>query len=178
MSPRVAPKQKPHKALEPHNPALKSSPRRKALPLAERAPTLGHRHTRQREIIAELIRSARGPLTIAQIHGEAQSRLQNAENPKAVGIATVYRTINLLQEGKQIRAVILPSGETRYESSHLDAHHHHFQCRECTLVFDLESCPVGLPEGTTLPGGFRVESHELTLFGICPDCLPARKAKA
>lgn len=140
---------------------------------------LGQRQTRQRDIIFGLIRGADGPLTIPQIHERALRvmKAQKDAKTKSLGIATVYRTVNLLQEGKLIQSVVLSTGETRYESSHLDAHHHHFQCRKCEHVYDLGICSVGIADGTTIPGGFRVDSHELTLFGLCPTCLPAKKRR-
>lgn len=126
-------------------------------------PALGQRQTRQRDRIFQVIRDAQGPLTVQEIHERAQREIP------ALGIATVYRTLNLLQEGDQIRTVILPTGETRYEMSDL-GHHHHFQCRVCREVYDFETCPVTLPADSTLGAGFRVERHELTLYGVCAGC--------
>ncbi len=133
---------------------------------APQSPQLGQRKTQQRDAIHHIIVSAAGPLTVNQIHDLAQREMK----PRSVGIATVYRTLNLLQEKKMIRAVVLPSGETRYEGSHLDIHHHHFQCRKCGNVYDLHVCPVHIPANTVIAGGFKVESHELTLFGLCGPC--------
>jgi Fur family transcriptional regulator, ferric uptake regulator len=145
---------------------------------------LGQRRTRQREDIESLILNASGPLTIAEIHQGVQGvqggagakdakslKSTKADSVKATtGIATVYRTVNLLLELQRIQSVILPNGETRYEAYMPGHHHHHFQCRSCQRVLDLDLCPVGLPKGTTIPGGYYVESHELTLFGLCPKC--------
>jgi len=137
------------------------------------------RQTRQRELIFNIIKGSNGPLTIPQIHEQARKSANGKRTvkTKAIGIATVYRTINLLQGDSLIHSVMLPSGETRYESSHLDEHHHHFQCVKCGHVYDLGICPVGIPSGTTIPGGFEVLSHELTLFGRCPSCQGSKKAK-
>jgi len=135
------------------------NPSRSALPI-------GERNTRQRGTIMALLDASDGPLTIPQIHALALK----AEKGKKVGIATVYRTLALLVEKGEARTVVLPSGETRYEHAHHGHHHDHFQCRLCGHVFDLHQCPVGLPDGATLPGGFTVESHELTLIGLCPKC--------
>ena len=87
-----------------------------------------------------------------------------------LGIATVYRTVKALREKGEVSVVELPGEEPRYESSGL-GHHHHFRCRTCEQTFDLELCPVGLPSGTTLPGGYEVEGHSLTLYGRCSACL-------
>jgi len=142
-----------------------------------KATSLGQRQTRQRDAILKVLDEANGPLSTPEIFKLAKKVIP-------LGIATVYRTINLLLAAKEIQSVILPSGETRYESANL-GHHDHFQCRKCRHVFDLSVCPLHLASGTIIPGGFMVEDHEMTLYGLCPDCaktggktkrLPARKA--
>jgi Fur family ferric uptake transcriptional regulator len=127
-----------------------------------KATSLGQRQTRQRDAILKVLGEANGPLSTPEIF-----KLSKKVIP--LGIATVYRTINLLLAAKEIQSVILPSGETRYESADL-GHHDHFQCRKCGHVFDLSVCPLHLASGTIIPGGFIVEDHEMTLYGICPDC--------
>jgi Fur family ferric uptake transcriptional regulator len=126
-------------------------------------PPIGQRNTRQRDAIAEVIRGAAGPLTAPEIAGRAQQEIPG------LGIATVYRTLKLLQEAGRVRTVVLPSGETRYESEGL-GHHHHFHCRVCDGVYDVETCHVAVPAGTRTEEGFVVEDHELTLYGVCSAC--------
>jgi Fur family ferric uptake transcriptional regulator len=126
------------------------------------------RNTLQRDAIVEAIESADGPLTVNEVH-EAASRLQ-----PGIGVATIYRNIKRLIESGQIHPVVLPDGQTRYEPAHLK-HHHHFRCRKCDRVFDLHVCPVSVPHGTTLPGGYVIEDHELTLYGLCPQCADSDK---
>ncbi len=121
------------------------------------------RHTRQREEILRVLEQAKGPLAVQEVLERAQSQVPG------LGIATVYRNLKLLQEADQIKPVMLPSGETRFERSSL-GHHHHFQCSSCQVVIDLDFCPINLPSGTTLPGGYVIESHEITFIGLCPEC--------
>jgi Fur family ferric uptake transcriptional regulator len=129
--------------------------------------SLGQRHTRQRDAILQAITEAKGPVSIQQILGRAQRALGT------LGIATVYRTLNLLLASNRIKTVILPDGQTCYERSGL-GHHDHFQCRRCKNVYDLEVCPLHLASGTIIPGGFMVEDHEMTLYGLCPACSAAK----
>ena len=125
-------------------------------------PTSVKRNTQQQAAVAQVVRQTDGPLTIQEIFQRARRRCD-------LGIATVYRTVKSLSQAGQIKAVILPDGRTRYEAAHL-GHHHHFRCHDCDRVFDLDVCPVTLDESTTLPGGFHVDDHELTLYGTCPQC--------
>ena len=127
---------------------------------------IGQRQTRQRDAILQVIAEAPGPLSVPEIHEKATEKLET------LGIATVYRTLKLLQENEQIQQVILPTGESRFESAE-HGHHEHFQCRSCTRVFDVHICSLPKMDGATLPGGFVVEDHELTYYGTCPDCVAA-----
>jgi Fur family ferric uptake transcriptional regulator len=123
---------------------------------------LGERNTRQRETIVGVIRASEGPLTVQEIFTRAHDQVPG------LGIATVYRTMKLLSDAREVQVVILPSGETRYESAQL-GHHHHFHCRVCETVYDMDTCLVRVPE-TRKVEGFLIESHELTCYGVCPSC--------
>jgi Fur family transcriptional regulator, ferric uptake regulator len=122
------------------------------------------RNTHQRRAILHALQSAPGPLTPQEVLERAQ------DDHQRLGLATVYRNLNALSEQGDIIAVHLPNDVPRYEMAGR-GHHHHFRCERCSKVFELEgSCPVAVLEGVTLPGGFRVQGHELTLYGICSSC--------
>jgi len=127
------------------------------------ASPLGQRQTRQRDAILRVLQSAHGPLPVPEIHARALALQEK------IGIATVYRTLKLLQQSGQIHAVTLPTGETCYQGEPHE-HHDHFQCRNCHQVFDLDVCPLRLKSGTKLPGGFVVEDHQMLIYGLCPSC--------
>jgi Fur family transcriptional regulator, ferric uptake regulator len=135
----------------------------------EKSPRLGKRNTRQRDVILDVIRSARGPLSASGVLPRA------AKQTPGIGIATVYRTIKLLLEQRRISAVILPTGETRYEVHGL-SHHHHFQCMACGQVFCMDFCPFTKSGFARLPRGFRVESHSVTTYGKCPECRARKRS--
>ena len=123
---------------------------------------IGQRKTTQRDAILAVIQQAGGPLAVNEILDRAKNDVPS------LGIATVYRNVKLLLETGGIRAVTLSDGQTRYEAAGL-GHHHHFHCRVCNQVFDLDICPVSIGR-QALPPGFKVEDHELTLHGVCPSC--------
>jgi Fur family transcriptional regulator, ferric uptake regulator len=126
----------------------------------------GKNRTRQRDEITRVIREAAGPLTVDEILERAQREVPG------LGLVTVYRTVKLLREAGQVRTVILPTGESRYEPAER-GHHHHFHCRRCDEVFDLAGCPVQIPADREISPGFRVDSHDLTFYGTCPECSAA-----
>ncbi|PCJ62656.1 MAG: transcriptional repressor [Planctomycetota bacterium] len=124
---------------------------------------VGVRKTNQREIIYEVIKNSKGPLSPNELLEKAK------ENNESIGIATIYRTIKLLIDANEIIQVTLPDGQTRYELSKLD-HHHHFKCKKCNSIFDLDNCPLSIPDQINVPAGFILEGHEITLFGVCAKC--------
>ena len=129
----------------------------------EKRPRLGQRNTRQRDVILDVIRSARGPLAVSGILPRAAKQIPG------IGIATVYRTIKLLLEQGRISAVILPTGETRYEVHGL-SHHHHFQCTACGQVFCMDFCPFARstagPPPRRLPRGVPHRHHLREMPGV------------
>lgn len=118
------------------------------------------RSTRQRTLIAGLLARAERPLSIAELLA-----LGRAELP-GLGQATVYRTVRELVDSGELHAVEIPGAAITYERAH--HHHHHFHCRRCERVYEVEGCPPGLTALT--PAGFRLESHEVILHGLCAGC--------
>ena len=121
----------------------------------------GQRDTRQRAAIRAAIERSTRPLLPAEILEQAQRDVE------AMGIATVYRNLKLLVDAHEIRTVELPGEAARYETAR-HAHHHHFQCKRCARVFDVHACPGDF--ASMAPKGFKVEAHELTLYGLCAEC--------
>jgi Fur family transcriptional regulator, ferric uptake regulator len=126
------------------------------------------RKTRQHQAIFEVMVSAQHPLLAQEIWGLASTQVPQ------LSVATVYRQLKSLQDEGLIKAVVLPGQNPRYELASL-AHHHHFQCRACERVFDLDACPGNLDR--LAPSGFRVDDHELILYGRCSDCVSPPEAR-
>lgn len=119
------------------------------------------RSTRQRAAIRDAIDAAGRPLSPQEVLASAQSAVPG------LSLATVYRNLKLLQSSEEISVVTLPGDSPRYESVR-HGHHHHFQCMNCSRVFDVHACPGNLAK--LAPEGFTVDHHELTLYGRCAAC--------
>lgn len=119
------------------------------------------RDTAQRRAILQVVQQAKRPLSPQEILERAQG-----EVPR-LGIATVYRTVKAMEESGELIPVDLPGEGRRYEQAGLK-HHHHFSCRKCGRVYDLEGCPGNLDR--LMPPGFRLERHEILLYGLCNRC--------
>lgn len=119
------------------------------------------RKTNQREAIKSVLQGAGRPLSPQEILDGAK------EHSPSIGIATVYRAVKELAEAQWLRPVELAGEPARYELSNMP-HHHHFACRQCHRVFDLAGCPGDLAH--LVPPGFKLEDHEITFRGLCPEC--------
>jgi len=124
--------------------------------------TLGQRFTNQRESIWQLFSTAPNGYTI---HDAAA-----ALKKKGIGHATVYRTVKTLQKLGRLHWVHEKTGEHRFVARHA-SHSHMLACRSCGLVVEFESCNLTLLEKLlALETGYRIEGHELELYGLCPEC--------
>ena len=119
------------------------------------------RKTEQRDAIREAFASADRPLSPNEVLDAAQYRVST------LGIATVYRAIKALVAEGWLRPVEIPGEAARYELADL-SHHHHFHCRQCNRVFDVEGCTKGVEK--LAPPGFEAEAHEIILYGTCDKC--------
>ncbi len=124
-------------------------------------PGMFERETQQRRSIREAFTRAGRPLTPQEVLDEAH------QDAPTLGIATVYRNVKALVEDGWLKTVELPGAVPRYELADI-GHHHHFHCHECGKVFDIEGCVGKL--SSIVPAGFVLESHDITLYGRCPQC--------
>ena len=88
----------------------------------------------------------------------------------AVGRATVFRTLRLLQDLGTVCLVVLDDGTSEYRLAEA-GHHHHLVCSSCGRVSDIAGCDLtDLLRTVSADTGFEVEAHRLELYGRCSDC--------
>ncbi len=97
-----------------------------------------------------------------------------------IGLATVYRTIQLLVELDLVESVQLGDGYVRYEIGKFDGeeahHHHHLMCLECGKVISfwddlLDELEARIMESAS----FQVVNHEVKFYGYCKECSVKRQ---
>ena len=132
--------------------------------------------TRQRLAVLEVL-AEQGDrhMTIDDIYN-----LVREEFPE-IGVATVYRTVQLLLEMQLVDRIELNDGCVRYEigrqfSGEKRHYHHHLVCKSCGKIESfnddlLEELEKQIQEET----GFQIWDHELKFYGICKDCVQDRK---
>ena len=99
-----------------------------------------------------------------------------------IGLATVYRTLEILTELKIVNKISFDDGVARYDlrkegAKHL---HHHLLCLECGKIEEVEEDLLGsVEEIVEQRFHFLIKDHRLTFHGICQECQnKAQKAEA
>jgi Fur family transcriptional regulator, stress-responsive regulator len=88
----------------------------------------------------------------------------------------VYNSLHTLADAGLLRRIQPAGSVARYESRVGD-NHHHMVCRSCSAITDVD-CAVGEAPCLTASDdhGYSVDEAEVTYWGLCPDCSPARTA--
>jgi Fur family transcriptional regulator, ferric uptake regulator len=141
------------------------SDRRQALPaLADRLRRQSRKITGPRKAILELLRRQAHPLTTREIRAAMSGRCD---------LATVYRSMHLLEELRMVKQYDFGDGTARWElvGEENDGHHHHLVCTRCAEVVEIEECfSDEIERRIAARNGFQSVTHRLEFFGICPEC--------
>jgi Fur family transcriptional regulator, ferric uptake regulator len=122
------------------------------------------RPTRQRQIVADALAELETFCSAQEIHALL------TERGETVGLATVYRTLQLFAESGNVDALHGDDGETRYRQCS-SGHHHHLVCRACGRTVEVEGPTVERwADRVSAEHGFTQVSHQLEIFGNCPEC--------
>lgn len=143
-----------------------------ATPIVTALDRAGYRLTEPRRRVAALIAGHDGHFTTGDLVSEAL-----AENVR-IGRATVFRTLEVLEELGAVERLDLPSGDHAYVVCRR-SHHHHVVCSRCGRSQEIDDAGLRVVVGEIARRtGYRVDEHRLELFGLCPACLagPERSA--
>ncbi len=89
-----------------------------------------------------------------------------------VGLATIYRTLQLFDDFNIIKKLDFNDGCYRYELSEDQRHqHHHLICIKCGSVYEFDDDLLDeLEEKIYKSNDFTVLDHMVKFFGYCKDC--------
>jgi len=125
----------------------------------------GFRITPQRIAVLKILAASNGHPSVDEIYEQVRKDFPTTS------LATVYKTVTLLKELKEILQLGFPEGSNRYDGNNPNPHPH-LICSQCRKIVDpdletLEDMTRELSRET----GFRIVSHRLDFFGVCPECL-------
>lgn len=95
------------------------------------------------------------------------------EKAPEIGLATVYRTLELLTELKVVDKINFGDGVSRFDLRAEGANHfhHHLVCIECGAVDEIQEDLLGDVEAIVERDfTFKIKDHRLTFHGVCYRC--------
>lgn len=120
------------------------------------------RHSRQRELILERLRSTTQHPTAGTLY-----EWLKPDYP-SLSLGTVYRNLNLLANEGTIRRISFPV--ERFDANIRP--HAHFLCAVCGRVYDLDlPYDESLDRRAEAAGGHKIGEHELLFTGTCSVCM-------
>ncbi|MGB3368185.1 MAG: Fur family transcriptional regulator [Acidaminobacteraceae bacterium] len=136
--------------------------------LKEKLKLKGYKLTPQRKAVLDVILANQGKhLSTEEIYDEVKDSCPD------IGLATVYRTLILLDDLDVVSKLILDDTCVRYElNTHDGDHqHHHLICTVCADVIEVEGDSLDeLEASIELEFDFKVNDHKLKFYGICSKC--------
>ncbi len=128
-----------------------------------------HKMTPQRQVVLQIFLDRPGEhLSAEDVHGILRS------NQSEIGLATVYRSLELLSDLGILQKMEFGDGCSRYEVNTTDPsahHHHHLICTQCGKVIEFEDDLLeNLEQDIANKSGFRILDHQVKFFGYCKEC--------
>jgi Fur family transcriptional regulator, ferric uptake regulator len=122
------------------------------------------RATRQRAAVAAALSEVDDFRSAQDLHDLLKQR------GEAVGLTTVYRTLQSLAEAGEVDTMRTIEGEAVYRRCS-SGHHHHLVCRTCGRTVEVEDPAVERwAENIATDHGFTDVMHTLEVFGTCAEC--------
>ncbi len=124
----------------------------------------GYKLTRQRRAVVKVVTQANARLSAADVFARAQRLCPD------LGLTTVYRTLEILEQMSVIRRVHLDDGCEGFALASAE-HGHLLICSSCQATIEFEDCNLNsLLRRVSDRTGFTIERHWLELVGLCPQC--------
>lgn len=122
----------------------------------------GTRSTPARRALLDALDACDGSFTVIDLFDRARRAYPR------LGLATTYRTVELLRRDGTIRP-LRTDGRPTYVRCR-PAHHHHLVCTACGAVAETELCAAPPDDEVRRRHGFSPLSHEVEIYGLCGRC--------
>lgn len=123
--------------------------------------------TPQRQLILETFINSKN----RHLSAEDVYQIVKKDNPD-VGMATVYRTVDLLAELDILQKINFGDKCSRYELNQKNEHHHHHLiCLKCGQVIEFEDDLLETLESQIQKkSSFKITDHQVKFYGYCEKC--------
>jgi len=122
--------------------------------------------TIQREVILETLYQSDEHLTPESLHHLIQEKFPDLKT----GIATVYRTLSLLEDSDMVTSLSFGAQGKKYELGAKN-HHDHLICTECGSITEFVDEQIETRQHRIAHElGFAMKDHSMQIYGICKNC--------
>ena len=126
----------------------------------------GLKFTIQREVLLEMLYNSDEHLTPEALHHLIQEKHPELNT----GIATVYRTLSLLEDSDMVTSLSFGAQGKKYELGAKD-HHDHLICTECGTITEFVDDAIETRQQEIAKAlGFKMQEHSIQIYGICKSC--------
>jgi len=126
----------------------------------------GQKFTIQREVILDELYNSDEHLTPEELY----NRIQEKHPDLKTGIATVYRTLSLLEDSDMVTSLSFGAQGKKYELGAKD-HHDHMICTRCGAITEFVDEQIEERQHRIAEAlGFKMEDHSMQIYGICKKC--------
>ncbi len=129
----------------------------------------GYKLTTQRRVVLDVVLENKGK----HLNRQEIFDLVRKKNPD-IGVATVFRTLPLLEEMGIVDGVDFGDGCIRYEikNHELQHRHHHLICMKCNQITEVkEDLLDSIEDRIFVENSFKVLDHRVKFYGYCKACL-------
>ena len=122
------------------------------------------RITPQRLAILKILASSDGHPSVETIYEKVKRDFPTTS------LATVYKTLIVMKEIGEVLELGFSDGSNRYDGNR-PSPHPHLICTKCRKIMDPDLGALGdMAQELAQETGFKIMSHRLDFFGICPKC--------
>lgn len=126
----------------------------------------GMKYTVQRAIILEILFNLNDHLSAEDIHNIIKNNYPDSN----IGIATVYRTLNFLEEADLVSSISFGTDGKKYEGK-TKTHHDHLICTGCGKIIEFFDNEIeNRQEKIARNNGFEITGHSMQIYGLCKNC--------
>lgn len=144
--------------------SMSYDPKQRLDEIIDKLRDLNFRITPQRLAILKIFLKSQDHPSVEQVYA-----LVKADFP-STSLATVYKTVNLLKDVGEILEIGFADGVNRYDGNK-PYPHPHLICTKCKKIMDPEIDFVEqIASELEQSSGYRIVSHQIEFFGICPAC--------
>ena len=122
--------------------------------------------TRHREVVLKTLYEKNDHFTPEDLYIYLKSTYPELN----IGIATVYRTLNLLEESHMVTSISFGVAGKKFELAN-KPHHDHMICKSCGLIIEFQNDKIEeLQNEIAHANKFKITSHLMQLRGLCEKC--------